>query len=432
VTVAAQLRTVRRADPPAALGRRPRDHDVMRVLVVTNDFPPRPGGIQAYVHNLATRLPGGSVVVYAPAWTGAGPFDAATPFPVVRHPGSLMLPTPAVFRRARDIARAEGCDAVWFGAAAPLATLARPLAGATGVERFVASTHGHEVGWAALPGARLVLRAIGSSVDVVTYLTEYTRARLEPTFGGGPQYAPLPSGVDATLFRPGVGGEEIRARHGLRDRPVVVCVSRLVARKGQDMLIAALPALRRRVPGTALLIVGGGPDRGRLARLARETGVGGHVVFTGAVPWEELPAHYAAGDVFAMPCRTRRAGLEVEGLGIVYLEASATGLPVVAGMSGGAPDAVLDRQTGVVVDGRNLAQITAAVGELLADPDLARRMGAAGRAWIELAWRWDVLGDRLLGLLGHAGGNGNGPNGNGAGGDGTGPGGRGGHGGSVR
>jgi phosphatidyl-myo-inositol dimannoside synthase len=371
----------------------------MRVLVVTNDFPPRPGGIQAYVHNFATRLPEGSVVVYAPAWAGAAAFDAAAPFPVVRHPTSLMVPTPAVFRRAREIAKAENCDVVWFGAAAPLAALARPLAAATAVDRFVASTHGHEVGWAALPGPRQALRGIGGALDVVTYLTDYTRARLEPAFGGRPRYAHLPSGVDATVFRPGVGREEIRARYGLRDRPVVVCVSRLVPRKGQDMLISALPALRRKVPDTALLIVGGGPDHVRLARLARETDVAGHVVFTGSVPWEELPAHYAAGDVFAMPSRTRRAGLEVEGLGIVYLEASATGLPVVAGMSGGAPDAVLERQTGVVVDGRDLAQVTAAVGELLADPDLARRMGTAGRAWIELAWRWDVLSDRLHGLL---------------------------------
>jgi phosphatidylinositol alpha-1,6-mannosyltransferase len=377
----------------------------MRALVVTNDFPPRPGGIQAFVHNLATRLPAGAVVVYAPDWPGAAAFDAAAPFPVVRHPGSLMLPTPAVLRRARAVAKAEGCDVAWFGAAAPLATLARPLASGTGVERFVASTHGHEVGWAAMPGSRRALRHIGASVDVVTYLGEFTRSRLEPAFAGRrprpdrPAFAHLPSGVDATVFRPGAGREEIRARHGLGERPVVVCVSRLVPRKGQDMLIAALPALRRRIPGTALLIVGGGSDQSRLARLARENDVEDHVVFTGSVPWEELPAHYAAGDVFAMPCRTRRAGLEVEGLGIVYLEASATGLPVVAGMSGGAPDAVLERQTGVVVDGRDLTGITVAIGDLLADPGLARRMGAAGRAWIELAWRWDVLGERLRRLL---------------------------------
>ncbi len=366
----------------------------MRTLVVTNDFPPRPGGIQAFVHSLAVRQPAGEVVVYAPAWKGAAAFDAAQPFPVVRHPGSLMLPVPDVLRRARAVARAEGCDRVWFGAAAPLGLLARPL----GLERSVASTHGHEVGWALLPGARSALARIGRDVDVVTYLGAYTRARLERAVPR-PKLERLPSGVDTALFRPGAGGAEVRARLGLTGRPVVVCVSRLVPRKGQDVLIRALPAIQARVPGAALLCVGGGPDVPRLRRLAAETGVADDVVLTGSVPWEELPAHYDAGDVFAMPCRTRRGGLEVEGLGIVYLEASATGLPVVAGRSGGSPDAVLDGETGHVVDGRSVAEVAAAVAGLLADPDRARAMGAAGRAWVEREWRWDVLAGRLRTLL---------------------------------
>lgn len=367
----------------------------MRTLVVTNDFPPRPGGIQAYVHALALRLPPGEVVVYAPAWRGAAAFDAAQPFPVVRHPTSLMLPVPDVLRRARDVAAAEGCDRVWFGAAAPLALLARPL----GLQRAVASTHGHEVGWALLPGARQVLRRIGHDVDVVTYLGEYTRRRLAPALGAAATLAQLPSGVDPAVFRPGAGGDDVRRRHGLVDRPVVVCVSRLVPRKGQDVLVRALPELRRRVPGTALLVVGGGPDLPRLRRLAAEHDVADDVVLTGSVPWEQLPAHYDAGDVFAMPCRTRRGGLEVEGLGIVFLEASATGLPVVAGRSGGSPDAVLDGTTGHVVDGRSVRAVTDAVAGLLSDPVRATAMGGAGRAWVEQAWRWDVLAERLRGLL---------------------------------
>ncbi|WP_305039661.1 glycosyltransferase family 4 protein [Frankia sp. CiP3] len=371
----------------------------MRVLVVTNDFPPRPGGIQAYIHNFASRLPGGAVTVYAPAWKGAAAFDAAAPFPVVRHPTSLMLPTPDVLRRAREVARSHACDAVWFGAAAPLGLLATGLRRDLGVRRIIASTHGHEVGWAALPGPRQVLRRIGRSVDAVTYLTDYTKVRLASAFGRHPALARLPSGVDTELFRPEAGRDDIRKRHGLTDRPVVVCVSRLVRRKGQDMLIKALPAWRRRVPGAALLLVGGGAHRAALARLARDAEVDKHVVMTGPVPWAELPAHYAAGDVFAMPCRTRLAGLEVEGLGIVYLEASATGLPVVAGRSGGAPDAVLDRRTGIVVDGGDLARVTDAVGGLLADPERARAMGAAGRAWAEVSWRWDILAARLHDLL---------------------------------
>lgn len=367
----------------------------MRTLVLTNDFPPRAGGIQAFVHSLAVRQPGGEVVVYAPAWKGAAEFDAGQPFPVVRHPTSLMLPVPDVLRRARSIAAAEGCDRVWFGAAAPLGLLARPL----GLERSVASTHGHEVGWALLPGARQVLRRIGREVDVVTYLGEYTRRRLASALGAGTTLAQLPSGVDTSVFRPGCGGAEVRQRLGLSDRPVVVCVSRLVPRKGQDVLIRALPAVQRRAPGAALLVVGGGPDGPRLQRLAAEHGVADDVVLTGSVPWEQLPGHYDAGDVFAMPCRSRLRGLEVEGLGIVYLEASATGLPVVAGMSGGAPDAVLDGQTGHVVDGRSVAAVGDAVAGLLADRERARAMGEAGRKWVSREWRWDLLAERLRGLL---------------------------------
>ncbi len=367
----------------------------MRTLVVTNDFPPRPGGIQAFVASLARRQPDGEVVVYAPAWKGAPAYDAAQPFPVVRHPGTLMLPVPDVLRRARQVAAAEGCDRVWFGAAAPLALLAGPL----DLARSVASTHGHEVGWAALPGSRQVLRRIGRQVDVVTYLGAYTRSRLAGAFGPRARLAPLPSGVDPEVFRPGAGGEQVRRRHGLADRPVVVCVSRLVPRKGQDVLISALPAVRARVPGAALLLVGGGPDAPRLRRLAAENGVADDVVLTGSVPWEELPAHYDAGDVFAMPCRSRFAGLEVEGLGIVFLEASATGLPVVAGRSGGSPDAVLDGVTGRLVDGMRVAEVADAVAGLLADPERSRAMGAAGREWVEREWRWDVLAARLRALL---------------------------------
>jgi phosphatidylinositol alpha-1,6-mannosyltransferase len=176
-------------------------------------------------------------------------------------------------------------------------------------------------------------------------------------------------------------------------------VSRLVPRKGQDTLIRAMPAIRRRVPDAALLIVGAGRDLPRLRRLAAATGVERQVVFTGGVPWAELPAHYAAGDVFAMPCRTRRAGLDVEGLGIVYLEASATGLPVVTGDSGGAPDAVLDGETGFVVPGRSTGLLADRIARLLADRDGARAMGEKGRAWVEREWRWDTLADRLGVLL---------------------------------
>ncbi|MPZ85428.1 MAG: glycosyltransferase [Actinophytocola sp.] len=374
-----------------------------RTLVVTNDFPPRPGGIQSYLHALATRLPDQDLVVYAPSWThhtGSHPeFDAEQPFPVIRHKAGLMLPTPDVARRAREILRAEGCDTVWFGAAAPLALLA-PQLRAAGARRVVASTHGHEVGWSMLPVARQALRRIGSTTDVVTFVSKYTRSRFASAFGPMAALEYLPSGVDTAQFAPNFAArKEIRARYGLGDRPTAVCVSRLWPRKGQDMLIKALPQIRKRVPEAALLLVGGGPYRDRLRAMAEQLGVADHVIMTGRVPWEELPAHYVAGDVFVMPCRTHGRGLDVEGLGIVYLEASASGLPVVAGRSGGAPETVLDGVTGNVVDGRDVTRIAEKVGDLLADPTWATEMGEAGRRWVSRHWRWEDIATRLARLL---------------------------------
>nr|MDT0662160.1 glycosyltransferase family 4 protein [Micromonospora sp. DSM 115978] len=370
-----------------------------RTLLVTNDFPPRPGGIQSFVHNLALRQPADSVVVYASTWRGAEKFDAEQPFEVIREPTKVLLPTPAVARRAARLARSYDCDTVWFGAAAPLGLLAAGLRRRAGVGRAVGLTHGHEAGWAALPAARTALRRIADGADVLTYLGEYTRVRLARAVGDRTALRRLAPGVDVDTYHPDVDGAEVRARYGLADRPVVVCVSRLVPRKGQDTLIRALPAVRRRVPGAALLIVGGGPYRARLQRLARDVGVAPDVVFTGSVPTADLPAHYAAGDVYAMPCRTRNRGLDVEGLGIVYLEASATGLPVVAGDSGGAPDAVREGQTGYVVNGRDPVGLADKLVPLLTDRDLARRLGAAGRAWVERDWRWETQARRLRALL---------------------------------
>ena len=378
-----------------------------KTLIVTNDFPPRPGGIQAFLHNMALRLDPQQLVVYASTWkrTREGveatrAFDAEQPFTVVRDRTTMLLPTPGATRRAVGLLREHGCASVWFGAAAPLGLMAPALRGA-GAERLVATTHGHEAGWAQLPAARQLLRRIGDGTDTITYLGEYTRSRIAPalTPEAGARMAQMPPGVDEKTFHPGSGGDEVRARLGLTDRPVVVCVSRLVRRKGQDTLIRALPRILAAEPDTVLLIVGGGPYENDLRRLARETGVSSSVRFTGAVPWSELPAHYGAGDVFAMPCRTRRGGLDVEGLGIVYLEASATGLPVVAGDSGGAPDAVLDGETGWVVKGGSPEEAADRITVLLGDAELRRRMGERGREWVEEKWRWDLLAERLKALL---------------------------------
>ena len=370
-----------------------------RTLLVTNDFPPRVGGIQSYLYELAVRLPADDLVVYAPNWPGAAEFDARQPFRIVRHPSSLMLPVPAVAATARRLLAEHRLDAVWFGASTPLGLLASNLR-RSGAGRLVACSHGHEVGWSMIPGARQALRRIGHTVDVVTFISRYSRRRIASAFGPQAALEHLPPGVDAELFRPDPAARaEIRRQCGIGDAPVISCISRLVRRKGQDMLIRALPAIRAAVPGTVLMIVGGGPDADRLHRLAADVGVAHAVLATGRVEVADLPAYYASGDVFAMPCRTLGNGLDVEGLGIVFLEAGAAGLAVVAGDSGGAPEAVLNGRTGTVVDGRDLAAITAAVTDLLADPARRAKFGAAGRDWVRGTWTWDRSAARLDRIL---------------------------------
>ncbi|MFF5263158.1 glycosyltransferase family 4 protein [Actinomadura viridis] len=364
-----------------------------RCLIVTNDFPPRQGGIETFVYELARRFPPGEAVVYTSAEPGAARFDAGLPFPVVRDPARTLLPTPRVARTARRLAAAHGCDRVWFGAAAPLGLLAGPL----GLPS-VATTHGHEVWWAGVPGPRQALRRIGARAGIVTYLTEHTRARIAPALGPRARTARLVPGVDAAAFRPGAeGAAEVRERHGLGDRPVVLTVSRLVPRKGQDRLIRALPLVREAVPDATLLVVGAGPQDFWLRGQAAEG-----VVFAGGRPHAELPPYYAAADVFAMPCRARRLGLETEGLGIVYLEAAAAGLPVLAGDAGGAPEAVRHGETGIVVDGRSVPEIAGRLVELLGDAAARTEMGARGRAWVREEWSWEGSYERLRELLDRA------------------------------
>lgn len=351
--------------------------------------------------SLAVRLPREEVVVYTAAMPGSGAVDPELPFPVVRDRAGTLLPTARVARRTAEVLRAENCDSVLFGASAPLGLLADGLRSA-GAARTVALTHGHETWWSRVPGTRAALRRIGDTNDVLTYLGEYTRrsiaAALSPAARS--RMVRLTPGVDARVFTPGCGGAEVRARLGVdAARPVIACIARLVPRKGQDALIEALPQVLRAVPDALLLLVGGGPDRDRLAALADRLGVAASVLMPGPMPWEEIPPWFDVADVFAMPCRTRRLGLEPEALGIVFLEASASGLPVVVGDSGGAPDACLQNETGLVVSGRDIGAVAGALLQLLTDPELRRTMGARGREWVQQEWHWDGQVARLRGLL---------------------------------
>lgn len=365
----------------------------MRTLVVTNDFPTRRGGIETFVLSLCAGL-APDVEVYTASMPGAAEYDATLAYPVHRDPTSMLLPTPAVRRRVVRAFKESGADSVVFGASAPLGLLAPALRDA-GASRIIALTHGHEVWWARTPGARQLLHRIGDGVDVLTYVSRWCRDRIAPALSeaAAARMQPLAPGVDTERFRAGCGGADVRRRLGIgTDEPVIVCTARMVRRKGQDRLIEALPG----VPGARLVLVGDGPDRARLERLAAP--LGDRVLFTGSVPWEQMPAYTDFGDVFAMPCRTRLAGLEPEALGIVFLEAAACGLPVVVGDSGGAPETVVDGQTGYVVpDDR--AALAARLNELLSDPVRAQEMGAIGRARVEADWTWSRSRGRLRELL---------------------------------
>ncbi len=371
-------------------------------LLVTNDYPPTLGGIQSYLRDYVATLDQDEIIVFASTQDerAARDHDARAGHRIIRWPRTVMLPTPTVADAVRQIIAEHDIRTVWFGASAPLGLLA-PVARKAGAERIISTTHGHEVGWSMIPGARQALRRIGEHSDVVTYISDYTLGRIRPAFGEHPRYVPLPSAVSADVFRPATAAERraTRERFGVGAEPVIVCISRLVPRKGQDQLIRVLPRLRQRHPGTRLIIVGEGGYGARLRRLADAEKLGPEAVtFAGALPFDDMRALLAAADVFAMPARTRGGGLDVEGLGIVYLEAQASGVPVVAGDSGGAPETVT-AETGIVVDGRDTGALFEALDRLLADADLRQAMGRAGRDFVEKQWTWEIMGARLRGLL---------------------------------
>jgi phosphatidylinositol alpha-1,6-mannosyltransferase len=303
---------------------------------------------------------------------------------------------------AREIVVAENITRVLFGAAAPLGLLASPLR-KLGVKNIVGMTQGHETGWAMTPGTRQALRKIGNDTDYLTYISEYTHQKIAKALSpdAAARMRRIVPGVDVTDFSPANAGagNQLRTELGWLDRPVIVCVSRLMARKGQDELIRALPQVHQTAPNASLIIVGEGPYRKDLERLITKLGLTEFVHLTGKVSQKELPSWYAAGDIFAMPCRTRMGGWDVEGLGIVFLEGSATGLPVIVGDSGGAIDAVVDNETGYLVDGNNTSEIAQRIAFLITNPDVAKRMGGAGRNWVTQEWTWDQNFKKIDGLL---------------------------------
>jgi phosphatidylinositol alpha-1,6-mannosyltransferase len=373
------------------------------VLFVTNDFGPRAGGIETFVIGLIERRAYGSTIVYTSAQDDSEEYDQRWKrdfgVTVIRDRSKILLPTPRVARNLKRVIKQEGIRVAAFGAAAPLGLLSASMKSA-GVRKTVALTHGHEVWWAKIFPFTFAIRRIGATIDSLTYLGEFTQKAISRSLSkqAVKQMVKIAPGIDVEHFSP-QDSSELRRELGLDEKKVIVSVGRLVHRKGQDHLIESMPEILAKVPNAHLLIVGRGPYLEHLAKLVAVNKVENHVSFIGRVQYAELPRFICAGDVFAMPSRSRFAGLEVEGLGIVYLEASACGLPVVAGNSGGAPDAVVEGITGLVVDGTNNTQIADAVITLLTNPQKCKEMGNAGQAWIKENWRWEIWSKRFNELL---------------------------------
>lgn len=376
--------------------------NLRKTFLITNDLGPRAGGIESFVLGLLERVDKNSVVILTSSQSKSKDFDKEL-FEkfgaiVIRDRSKILLPTPRVARKAVKIMKEYQAKTIWFGAAAPLALLAKRLriAGATNI---VALTHGHEVWWAKIPIFRLAISKISADVDSLTYLGDFTKNAMLPVIADKSKLVKIAPGIDVDHFVPSEIDVKLIEKHKLQNRRVVVCVGRLVHRKGQDKLIEAMPQVLKEFPDAVLLLVGEGPIRSMLDKLIRHHGLEHHVIFTGRIKFEDLPKYIQLGEVFAMPSRDRFFGLEVEGLGIVYLEASACGVPVIVGKSGGAPDAVIQNQTGLIVEGTKPQEISDAICRLLADKDLARQMGRQGREWVVENWRWQIWSEKFNTLL---------------------------------
>lgn len=375
-----------------------------KIICITNDFGPRAGGIETFLIGLIERLPRDVIIVYTSSQDQVLEYDEKWlrefGVKVIRDKSKILLPTPRVVRAVKKVIKDEEIETALFGAAAPLAVMSREIR-KVGVTRIVALTHGHEVWWSKVWPFKLAMRFIGNNVDHLTFLGDFTRSEISRSLSKRASQAmvKIAPGIDTDHFAPHPGAAALRNSLGLTDKKVIISVGRLVHRKGQDTLIAALPKILQNHPTAHILMVGEGPYREYLEKLVAKLKVVNAITFIGRIQHADLPRYISAGDIFAMPSRSRLAGLEVEGLGIVYLEASSCELPVVAGISGGAPDAVLEGVTGVTVDGTNPDDVARAIVSLFDDPETSRAMGVAGRKWIYSNWRWQIWADAFRDLL---------------------------------
>jgi len=375
-----------------------------KVLLVTNDFGPRAGGIETFIIGLLERIPKGLTTVYTSNQGDTKDYDdfwrKEYGVNVIRDRMKVLLPTPRVNKAVKGILKSESIERVWFGTAAPLAVMA-PILRKAGAKHIVAMTQGHEVWWAKIYPFKWIVKFIAQKVDLLTYLTDYTGNAISKALSKKSKFkmVKILPGIDVSHFIPSEKDLDLASEIGIMHRPTIVSVGRLVHRKGQDRLIEALPKIIQQIPDVALLLVGTGPHKAEIAALIGKHDVDKNVFFAGRINHEELPRYFALGDLFAMPARNRLAGLEVEGLGIVYLEASACGIPTIVGNSGGAIEALIDGKSGLLVDGNSVDEIAAAAIKILTDPKLKKDMGDFGNKWVNQEWTWEIWSKRFNEIL---------------------------------
>ncbi len=368
----------------------------MTHLLVTNDFPPKIGGIQTLLWELWRRLDPADFAVLTTPYDGAAAWDAEQPFRIERTREPVLVPHPGLVRRIDRMAERIGARTVVLDPALPLGLIGPHLA-----RPYQLLLHGAEVTVPGrLPGVSLALRHVLRGAERVIAFGGYPAAEAERAAATTLPLVVVPCGIDSARFRPLAADERIavRERFGLGPGPLVLSLSRLVPRKGMDVLIEASARLAGRIDHLQVAIGGSGRDRPRLEKLAAAAGA--PVTFLGRVPDADLPLVYAAADVYAMLCRNRWAGLEQEGFGIVFLEAAAAGVPQVAGRSGGAAEAVVDGETGVVVDDpTDVGSVAAALERLLLDDALRATMGERGRIRATTEFDYDQLAPRLAAAI---------------------------------
>lgn len=366
-----------------------------RVLFLANDFPPVPGGIAGYLFGLVSHLDRARTAVLAPAMPGAADFDRAHGVRVYRRRFLLPLPFPAdkLARIALPMAylpaivRRERTEILHCGHVLTAGVVGLLLHRRRSLPYVVYAYGADLLDYQRHPSVmRLLRRVLANAAGVVT-ISDFSVGLLEGLGVPRERITKVVMGIDVERFRPEIDGRRVRERHGLRDRPVILTVARLVTRKGHDVVIEALAKVRAAVPDAVYLIVGTGPDRERLGRIVAERGLDESVVFAGFVPDADLPEYYAVADCFVLA--SRQIGTDVEGAGNVTLEASASGRAVIAGRSGGTDEHVVDGETGYLVDPADPDAVAARIAAVLSDRALATRLGRAGRAIVAERFVWE-------------------------------------------